>query len=466
MKEKTEHPKVFISYAWTSKEYVDKVMNLATRLQEDGIEVIIDKWSMKPGNDTVNFMEKCVKDSEITYVLMLLDKRYTEKADNRTGGVGIETQIISNEVYNDVEQEKFIPIVFEKDKEGRTHIPTYLKTRFYYDMTREDSNEEYIRLVKHIYGEETYYKPQLGKKPAWVSESINNPSGLKLEVLNEKNLINSYETLKEKIKKFELKEYDDEESEKIIKQYKDSLKYRNALIELFFKNYNDKDFIEDTCEFYKNIRNWNKENKGLLHEIWEAFIHETFIYLVAVLLKYRQYKTINTFLTKSYFQNTYYEEITQFHKYFYIESHNIISNAKCKIDNQRYYSGIATMWIENIYEPKIEKKMFVLADLLLYNLSIILLETDWYWFPQTYIYDGLYSEEDVLRQFSIRLKSKYEVDKIKELFGVSSEHETIEKFKKMEQIGKEIQKRVAYGGNQYAGLITDFVKVSEIATLN
>lgn len=45
------------------------------------------------------FYGKSVTDQSITNVLMLLDPIYTEKADGRRGGVGIETQIISSEVY-------------------------------------------------------------------------------------------------------------------------------------------------------------------------------------------------------------------------------------------------------------------------------------------------------------------------------------------------------------------------------
>ena len=122
MKEKNEHPKVFISYSWSSKEYEEKVMDLAVKLQGDGIEVIIDKWIMQAGNDTIDFMEKCVKDSTVNFVLMLLDKKYTEKADKRSGGVGIETQIISSEVYNNVGQSKFIPIVFDRDDDGKIFV--------------------------------------------------------------------------------------------------------------------------------------------------------------------------------------------------------------------------------------------------------------------------------------------------------------------------------------------------------
>lgn len=357
MEKKIENPKIFISYSWSSKEYEERVMDLAVRLQNDGIEVIIDKWIMKPGNDTINFMEKCVKDPNVNFVLMLLDKKYTEKADKKSGGVGIETQIISNEVYNDVEQNKFIPIVFDRDENGNAYIPIYLKTRFHYDMTKENAEEEYIKLVKQIYGREIYFKPELGRKPAWVDENFNNPSSLKLKVLNIKEQVNLYEVLENEIKKFELKQYEDEENKQILKQYEDSKDYRDVLIEIFLRDYKDEGFIDNTCEFYENIKNWNKQNKGILQEIWDAFVHETFIYLIAILLKYKQYNMINTFITKSYFQIGYNENIVRFNNYFYSYNYDLISNAKCNMDDKKYYSGMATLWIENIYEPKINKKI-------------------------------------------------------------------------------------------------------------
>ncbi len=70
------NPKVFISYAWSSKEYQEKVLSLATDLINDGIQVEIDKWSLKEGNDTYAFMEKSVMDPSITNVLILLDLQY------------------------------------------------------------------------------------------------------------------------------------------------------------------------------------------------------------------------------------------------------------------------------------------------------------------------------------------------------------------------------------------------------
>ena len=91
--------KVFISYAWTNPEYVSKVLLLAERLMSDGVETIIDKWNLSPGQDKYVFMEQMIQDTSIDHVLMMLNQEYKRKSDERKGGVGTEAQIISSDLY-------------------------------------------------------------------------------------------------------------------------------------------------------------------------------------------------------------------------------------------------------------------------------------------------------------------------------------------------------------------------------
>ena len=105
------HPKVFISYSWTVQEWV---VELAQRLVNDGIDTIIDFWNLKPGNDKYKFMESMVTDNTIDFVLIVCDKTYAEKANDRTGGVGDETVIISSELCGKFKQEKFLSLILEK----------------------------------------------------------------------------------------------------------------------------------------------------------------------------------------------------------------------------------------------------------------------------------------------------------------------------------------------------------------
>jgi len=121
--------KVFISYSWTSEAHVTWVEALATRLQSEGVEVVLDRWDLKRGHDKYAFMEKMFTDPSVKKVLAICDSKYAAKADGREGGVGTESQIISPQVYAKTQQEKFIPIVRERDAAGDPYLPTFFSRR-------------------------------------------------------------------------------------------------------------------------------------------------------------------------------------------------------------------------------------------------------------------------------------------------------------------------------------------------
>lgn len=103
-------------------------------------------------------MEQCVTGPDIDRVLIICDKLYTEKANNREGGVGDETVIISPEMYGHEKQEKFIPIVAEYDENNEPYLPAYLKARIYIDLSNDMDFET-------GYEKPIFKKPKLGSKP-------------------------------------------------------------------------------------------------------------------------------------------------------------------------------------------------------------------------------------------------------------------------------------------------------------
>ena len=136
---------------------------------------MLDKWELKEGQDKYAFMERCVNDPDITKVLIICDRVYAQKANNRTGGVGDETVIISGEIYGKMKQEKFIPIIAERDDEGNEYLPAYIKTRIYIDLSDATKYEEqYEKLLRNIYEKPQLVKPKLGKKPEWLDEEKTN----------------------------------------------------------------------------------------------------------------------------------------------------------------------------------------------------------------------------------------------------------------------------------------------------
>jgi hypothetical protein len=155
--------------SWSNPVHVEKVILLAERLMSHGIDVILDKWNLKEGQDKYAFMEQCVTNPDIDKVLLICDKGYTEKANSRTGGVGDETMIISSELYGKTNQEKFIPIILEVNEDSKPYCPVYVKSRIYIDLPSDDTYEiEYEKLIRNIHHKPQYKKPALEKIPEWL----------------------------------------------------------------------------------------------------------------------------------------------------------------------------------------------------------------------------------------------------------------------------------------------------------
>lgn len=144
-------PKVFISYSWELDETKEIVKNLVQRLEDDGVEVIYDKKSLKLGNDMIYFMEMLERDESIKKVLVICDRSYQRKANEREGGVGTESEIIIDEVYGKPIQNKIIPIFLEMNSNNKPYAPTYLKNRLGLNFTSGLISEEYDELLKDIF---------------------------------------------------------------------------------------------------------------------------------------------------------------------------------------------------------------------------------------------------------------------------------------------------------------------------
>jgi hypothetical protein len=246
MEEKNAPDKVFISYSWSSPEHKDWVMELAERLTKDNVDVVIDVWDTAEGQDLNNFMERMVKDPSIDKVLMICDKTYAEKAEGRQGGVGTETVIISENVYRDVNQKKFIAIIAEVDEVGEPFLPTYLKGKKYINMsTPQDYEQGYKMLLRNLYHKPEYQRPQKGSTPDWLLKDeknfpLNSVSALRtfqkladtrpnrIEVAFKQFCTTFFEDFKTYAKEYTTKDNIDE---KVFESFQDMIELRNVFID-------------------------------------------------------------------------------------------------------------------------------------------------------------------------------------------------------------------------------------------
>lgn len=478
-KKKIDNPKVFISYAWGDKEYQEKVLAFASQLVSDGIDVVFDKWDLAEGNDTYAFMEKCANDESITNVLMLLDPVYAQKANEHTGGVGTETQIISPKVYQEVTQDKFIPIVFARNDKNEVCKPTYLQGRLHFDLSiTEGYDETYQRLVKTLYGVEVYEKPELGKKPEWVEKK----TVVAVRIMNEYESIHRTQNERERkgLFKVYLESIRNEitqvisqsepmnlETDGVIAEYESFSTIRDRYLGLLkytlYVNEPEKEiasFLEKTYQ----IINGNTTYRGSLGK---TFLHELFLYTIAYFYKNEEYKATGYILGKSYFDSkTFYrDDGVKSYEIFYSGTEELFDRAMKSRDNKNYLSGEAAYWIEHLDSGFCTKEIFVLADLICYNYSIYSKDyRGWKWFPLTYIYDNHYSS--CIRELSQKLISCEFVLEVLPLFGWTS----IDDFKgKILAVEEERKKGMfkKYRFNESfedAAIIGDYIKPDKIGT--
>lgn len=180
-------PRAFISYAWEGDDHQTWVTTLAERLQgESGVEIIYDQWGLQPGADKQHFMEQSVRAQD--FVIIICTETYADRANNRVGGVGIETNIITGEMAGDLLSKKFIPVLRQGTFDNS--LPSYIKTKMGVDLRGDPYKEgEYDRLIRELHGEPIQGppiapKPDFSKKAAPKFKTLLQAAG---EALAQKN---------------------------------------------------------------------------------------------------------------------------------------------------------------------------------------------------------------------------------------------------------------------------------------
>ena len=163
MEEQEFHPRLFISYSHEDNDngaHANWVLKLATDLRTHGVDVILDQWDLRLGDDLPFFMEQGLSNSSM--VLCICSTKYVTKANAGKGGVGYEKKILASHLITDATVNFIIPVM--RNTEDKK-LPTFLSGSTYVDFTGEDYYGPYSKLIKRIYGEDVKEKPALGQKP-------------------------------------------------------------------------------------------------------------------------------------------------------------------------------------------------------------------------------------------------------------------------------------------------------------
>jgi hypothetical protein len=318
-----DNPKLFISYSWSSPEHGQWVLELATQLREAGVDVLLDKWDLREGQDAFAFMERMVTDPEIPKVAIICDRIYAEKADGRSGGVGTETQIISPEIYEKEDQNKFVAIVAERDENGNAYLPIYYKSRIYIDLSDSDLyGTNFEQLLRWVYDKPLYVKPKIGKKPSFLSETdpIHLGTSVKykraLDAIRNnkeyaKGAIDEYfQTFVENLEEFRIPSVEGEFDDKVIENIDKFLPYRSEAIEIFLaiaQYRNTQEVWQQLHRFFENLIPYMDRPEGVSSwrnsdfDNFKFIIHELFLYAISSLLKYERFDAVAHLIRHHYY---------------------------------------------------------------------------------------------------------------------------------------------------------------------
>jgi len=155
-------PKVFISYSHDSEEHKDWVLQLATRLRSNGVDVILDRWNLKLGSDVASFMEREL--SKSNRIICVCSDNYVKKVNEGKGGAGYEKQIITAEYITDQNTNWVIPLI--KNNLGDKKTPTFLAGRLYIPFDEPLMYDtKYEELLRDLLDEPILPIPPIGENP-------------------------------------------------------------------------------------------------------------------------------------------------------------------------------------------------------------------------------------------------------------------------------------------------------------
>ena len=470
-KPRIEKPKVFISYAWTSDSYVKKVAGFANMLIDVGIEVLFDKYEVKPGNELNDFMEKSVKDETVTGVLILLNEEYQKKADARIGGVGKETQILSEELYNHVDQTKIIPIIFERNDEGKECKPKYLGSTCFVDLTDEASYDENFRLLcKAIYGEDEYVKPELGATPTWITEPvlIQSENFVKYKSIKAQN---NGEIAKQQFKdclndlKERIKEYNTGTNGELLEKYNELRVFRDEYLELVKNGFYVKDFDRHIATFFDDIHSCQLDSTMYNKELKDIMLQEMFIYTIAFFIKNSKFESAAYCLGKTY-NNSISKDGFASYKCLYCTNFEKLAQAVRTHDGKEYIDAIGTLWVNSINIDFCTCDEFILADLILYNYTLFgkNFGLRLHWYPHTYIYGNSFYGKEVLLYFAKKLQTSEFLENAFILFNFEQLLEFKNKYREVENNIKsgQISRIINTENFIMANLLCDFTNYEDL----
>ena len=426
----TGFPKIFISYRWTSPDHEEWVLQFATSLRSDGVDVILDKWHLQEGQDTLVFMEQMVSDPSVIKVLLICDEAYVDRANSRTGGVGTEAQIVSASVYNKTDQNKFAAVVRELNSEGQPFLPHYMATRLYFNMSSIEAEAvNYDKLLRWIHGKPFHALPPIGEPPKFLETTYAAGSSIVRATRrpSQTNLPSDQLTAKAS----DLLTFIADDAPSFIRNLVEEEQPENAAYEGIkatfpvLENLNlalsdlvragDQRSIDTVHSFFEKIFSlWdyhpvNSKFTRLDNDAYQFFGHNAFVSFVAIAMRERSFAMAADVLSTPFFkprdnQNT--GEAVSYSKFkAYLQSLET-RNSNMKLNRLSLHADLLA---EHHEHSSVAFNYFMEADLTLFVRGILSPKDSWYPDSSIYLSDSYGALPTFARATSTRVYEKLKV---------------------------------------------------------
>ena len=405
--------KAFVSYSWSSPEHEEWVLDLATNLRESGVDAILDKWDLKEGHEANAFMEKMVSDKNVTKVIIVCDRIYAEKSNSRKGGAGTEAQIISKELYQKEDQDKFVAVVTENNETGQPNLPTYYASRIYIDFCDAARySEKFEQLLRWVANRPIHKKPELGMLPEYLSNEDNvislSTSAFKRRAYDAITgfkehaypaTIEYFEMFTKELEKFRLDVNIDPLSDEFSTNFQSFVPYRNECLDIIraiARYTRDERYSDLLHAFFERFLQYFEapevmtSYKDISFDNYRFFAYELFLHCGAMFVGEGRHDLFNVLIERQYYLERRADfggdplvEFTEFRQYL-----KSIENRRRKL-TPKQLSMVADMLKERAGSSGTNFRNLMQAEFLIF-LRAELAESGQFkkWWPETLVYLG------------------------------------------------------------------------------
>ncbi|MGV7185692.1 hypothetical protein [Xanthomonas axonopodis] len=325
------------------------------------------------------------------------------------------------------------------DDNGEPYLPEFLKSRKWINFSNpEHANSNWEQLIRCLYGRPMYEKPPIGKPPAYLSISVASPAipavskfvSLKNAIQQQRPGIKGYrqaflESIYDYIDERRIKgaPIDEDMGQRVLADSRQLKFARDQLIDwvvLEVENSSGEIFEENILSMLEMLLELKSPPVGLSSysnswfEAHSVFVYETFLYVIAALLKSGAYDQVRAVLTSSYLvPQSFYSDSGRMRGFdaFYASSTHLQVLAG---EGRRLRAPAAELIKQQADRQDIKFTDVIEADLIVLLMSF--LNKDCRWYPQTALYLQRYHPST----FFLRASQHRNFVKLAKITGVNS----------------------------------------------